>query len=386
MRLLDIRSNGVTARVCTLVRIGTLFCLMQGVVVHAWNQADDFADMHREAGSLSIKASAGFESNIFEVNDRREPATGAWFQETTIEDTIPLGSGSSWSVTLEGAWKSFYGYSEADEYLAKPGLAWRVIDDDATTLTLNAHGARYRERIHSPFTRLTEHSEPGWSAGAGWDLERKLADKEQFTWEGGVDAQWFDSAPQDNFQFTSKAAFERQVGEALAWSVGTKWDFQRYRVRPPDVEVPGNPSDLSTLEGRLLAGCKWKLGAGWQFELEASRGGNFDLTNGYYNAGVVGVQALLRWDSGPWKLKLSAETEWVWSGKRDANINVPGHRLNAREYVFEAGVEFIVSEHFSVFLDGSAHLQRVNADESRDDATLNSFTDRTTRIGVACTF
>lgn len=336
---------------------------------------------------FNLRTSTGYQSNIFEVNNRIETPTASFFQETTFDASLPLdGKGGDVTAKLNGEWKKYFKHGEVDEYLIKPKLDWRVVDDDASTLHLEMRAARLRERIYSPFTRLPENSETGWSAGVGWKLERKLANESQFTWDGGTDYQWFDEVPFGNVVISTKAELERTLNDHIEWTAATKWDFQHYRQRPPDDVPAGTPRDLSTLEGRAMSGIRWKPRGGWHAAMELNGGYKFDLTNGYYDAGVVGVQFELGWESDEWKLKLGAEPEWVWFRNRPANVSNSRRRLFTEEYIFEAEMQYAIAKHCSIFAAAGVHVQCVNADESRPDATLNPFTDRTARIGVTCSF
>lgn len=368
-----------TKRTCNSLLCLTVLALVSSALL---GETDE-----KTGDSFNLRTTTGYQSNIFEVNDHIESPTGSWFQETTLDAQLPI-DGKEGGITgkLDGEWKAYFGHSEIDEYLIKPGLDFRVFDGTACTLNLDLHAARLRERIYSQFTSVPAFSEPGWSVGTGWKLERKLPDEDRFIWNGGVGYKWYDSVPFDNVVVSTKAEFQRNISGHLEWTAATKWDFQHYRQRPPDLEPPGTPLNLSTLEGRAITGISWKPGGGLHAEIEVNGGCNLDLTNGYYDAGVVAVKFEIGWESDDWKMKLSAEPEWVSFRNRPANLEHANINLFTQEYVVEAEVQYELTKNISFFAAAGIHLQGVNSDEARPDATLNRFNDYTARIGVACSF
>ncbi len=337
--------------------------------------------------ALILKTATGWQSNIFEVNDQREPTTGDWFQESSLLGTFLLdGKDGNWTANLNGRWKKYLTHNEVDEYLIKQNVAWQAITGGDTTLTLDVRAARLRERVSAEFARVSENSQPGWSGGAGWNLEKQNSRDTKFTWQGGADWQWFDDVPYDNLMLNTSAEFEIKSSDAVTWSASNTWDFRHYRQRPPDVEPPGMPASLSMLEGRAAGGVTWKLDGGWWLGAELNGGCNFDLTNGYYDAGVTGARAELRWEGERWKFKATVEPEWVWFRNRPTNIGSISRKLASQEYICEVSLNFTATKHLTVFVTAGSRLQRVNADESRDDAILNRFTDRTVLLGATWIF
>ena len=335
-----------------------------------------------------FRTGMAYESNIFEVNQHREAPSAAWYQESDLKVARPLRfADGSVAATFHGATKLFFGPSQLDEYRIQPGLTWEAVQEKDSNLLLDIRAARFSEPVGAAFLqRQPLVAVPGWSGGAGWKWERDVTEKTTLKWTGGAELQAFDSFAGSNLEIKTRAELVRGLTEGVKWTVATEWAYQHYRERPQDDESVLNPSRLSTVEGRAVTGLELNLGNDWHAELEMNGGYNGDLTNGYYDASVLGARVELRWEKGPWTVKAVAEPEQVWFRRRPANIDVAHRVLSTQEYVFELRIDYSWSERVTVFCQHSIHVQRTNSDESLSDATLNRFNDQIGNAGFAITF
>lgn len=340
------------------------------------------------AGNITFRTSAGYESNIFEVNEHRENATGSWFQDSDVRASNALSFGDGSVVaTFHARLKTYFSDGQSDEYVIQPGLAWHLPNAEDNEIVLDIHASRFREPIIPSYLRLEPtNSEPGWASGIGWKWEKSVADETTLNWLGSADYQTFDKVSADNLQIATAGELKRQVTDGLAWTLGTSWELQDYRNRPPDGESSLNPSGLQTLEGRATALLEFALGGDWHGEVGINGGYNFDFTNGYYDAAITGAQAELRWETKRCTVKATVEPEWVWFQRRPANFNIPGSALRTQEYLFAIRAEYHWSERLTLFFQASSHLQRTNANENRNDATLNRFANQIGYTGLSLSF
>lgn len=330
----------------------------------------------------------GYESNIFELNYQQENPTGAWYQDSSLQIENPFQTGNAnLAATLNASVKTYFGQSQINEYILKPGLTWHVIDSETETLNLDVRASRFQERIYNEnLQNAPNRSERGWSIGAGGKWEKDVLDQWQLTWTSGSDLQLFDNAFLNNLKITTKTNFEREIVTNLKWSLGSQFEYQSYRNRPIDSESAINPSGLNTLESRGFTGWSYEFGRTWVAELEVNGGYNSDLTNGFYNANVLGARMELRWESTPWKIKVSGEPEWLSFSNRRANLEVANHTLSTQEYNFDIRVDYQWSERLGIFCQGTGHFQQTNSDLSRGDAALNKFGNQIISTGISVLF
>src|SRR5262249_33729501 len=156
---------------------------------------------------------------------------------------------------------------------------------------------------------------------------------------------------------------QAHLSDDLELTGGTDWEFQRYRVRPHDLESKLNPTSLATLEGRASIELKSRATGGYALAVSLNAGPNIDLTNGYYNAAVIGVQAEFGRRIGKWKVTASIEPEFVWFTQRPANLGKTGDKLFTQEYLFGFGIQYDWTKHVKIFCSDEVHLQESSSDE-----------------------
>ena len=336
---------------------------------------------------LSLKTGVAWESNIFQVNERRERAAGDGLTESKMELSLPLdGKDGVFSATFQGEAKTYFSHSYVNEYLVQPGLAWRAYDVDDTKITLNVHAGWFSERVYTEFQRAPNEALPGVYLGGGGALETELSDRTTLTVEEKLRYQYFTNTGPDNFQSTTKVEAAMEWRDGLKFTGGTEWSYQNYTTRPSESAGLSNPRGLQMLEGRIVTGLDVELGAGWFLEAALTGGPRIDLTNGYYDAAVLGSRLELRWERNQWTVKLTAEPEWVRFFQRPANSGEPSPKLATQEYTGRLEVEYAWSKRLTFIAGCAAHFQAVNADQSRDDATLNSYLDKTVSLGVSYSY
>jgi len=336
--------------------------------------------------AIEAKTAMGYESNPLEANNSLGQAKGSAFSETTVDLSVPLdGPQGVFTATFSGLYKPYFERGNLDEYNIQPGLRWRAIDTDATTLKLNMYVSRYRVRVYNQLEPIANYSAEGWGGGMMWNLESKLSEKIKLLWEGNAGYQVFDSIEQNNGQDYTRVAFEKKVSDKLKLIAGTAWSFQGYKNRPPDAPAH-NPPDWQMLVGRGFIGQESTLGADWTLVTELSGGHNFDLTNGYYDANDIGGKVEVRWKVNKWKLKASANPEFLWYGNRPANFGRSQGNLRTRGCAFECGVEYAWTDSLDLFLSQAVHEQVTNSNETQPNPTYNNFTDSTSKGGVMIAF
>jgi hypothetical protein len=336
---------------------------------------------------FQARVALGFESNVFEVNGRFDNPVADGFVDSSLAVSVPLKQmGDDARFDFSGTSKIYFRESQIDEYLLKPDLVFGDIDLSGATLQLDAWFTLLRERIFNEFGRVPDRSEPGASGGFGWNLDSDLSKKTSFTWSGETEYQTFFSAPNDNIRVNSKGEFQTPLNADLDLNSGTEWEFQRYRVRPRDIEAQLNPRSLATLEGRGFVELDLHPGRNYVFEAGLNAGPNIDLTNGYYNAAVIGASAEIRRRIGKFKVIGSAEPELVWFTNRPTNLSKRGEKLFTQEYLFEFEVEYDWTKHIKFFCAEILHVQESSSDESKADAVLNSFIDNSVKGGVIISF
>jgi len=341
---------------------------------------------------IEAKSAFGFESNIFQT-DNRSPMVGDGFWETSVDVLAPLdGKDGVLTATFSETSKLYFDHSYLDEYTLTPGLAWRALDTGATTLKVLVHGARFQERIYTIGQPLPNHAEAGWSGGGGWDLKSKLTDKTTLSWTADTTYQGFDRVPQNNLQPQSGATLAMQVRDGLKLKAGTQWGYQDFQVRPDDTIAPPqgpgssltNPSRLQMLTGRGLLGAEWTVGGGWAVETTVNAGYNFDLTNGFYNADVLGVHVGLRWETGKWAFTGAFDPECDWYRRRTANLGQQGGLLRTQEYSMAFGIEYAWTDYLKVLYSNTARIQSSNSCIA--EPSVDRFDDFITSVGVTVSF
>jgi hypothetical protein len=329
----------------------------------------------------------GFESNVFQVNNRFDNPVGVGFVDSNLDLSLPVKEiGEDVRFSLTADWKKYFRENRIDEYLVKPGVTFGGIDLGDATLELEPFVSLLRERIFNQFSTTPDHSDAGASGGMNWDLESDLSKTVNIHWTGETEYQTFFDAPNDNVRIETAGEVQSRINDTLELTGGTDWEFQRYRVRPHDLESQINPTPLATLEGRASIELKSHAAGGYALAVSLNAGPNIDLTNGYYNAAVIGAQAEFGRRIGNWKLTATIEPELVWFTQRPANLNKMGDKLFTQEYLFGFGVEYDWNKHVRIFCSDEIHLQESSSDESRSDAVLNSFTDNTVKIGMTVVF
>ena len=348
---------------------------------------DTLSPHSTEAISLDAQLGFGFESNVFEINQRFENPVADEFSNGSFDFSVPLKSVAEDLVfDLSGTWKKYFHERQIDEYAFKPELSLEDIAVGPAKLTLSIDTGLVRERIYNQFGDVPERSEPGVGGGGGWTLEADLSHESTFTWTGEVEAKTFFKVPQDNIRISSEAEVAVPLVPSLYLHGGTEWELQCYRVRPFDAEADLNPRSLGTIEGRGFLSLESKPSRGWAWELALNAGPNIDITNGYYNAAVLGGRVDIARRLEAWTFRVSAEPEWVWFSHRPANLSQPAEKLFTQEYVFECGVEYACTKFLKIFGAEIVHLQYSSSHEVQPDAVLNSFIDIRFEGGVSFSY
>jgi hypothetical protein len=337
--------------------------------------------------AFEAEVGLGFESNVFEVNGRYDNPVGDEFLSANLDLSVPIKEiGDEVRLDFNGTLKKYFRENQIDEYLLKPDLVFGGIDVGGATLELDGRVALLRERIFNDFGRIPSQSEPGASGGAGWNLESDISKTTTVTWTGEAEYQTFFNAPNDNIRVASEEEFKTSLNGNLELNAGANLEFQRYRVRPSDIESQLNPNALATLEGRGFVGLNSHFDGGYGIGAALNAGPNIDLTNGYYDAAVIGARAEIRRRIGNFKLTGSVEPELVWFIRRPANLGRSSEKLFTEEYVFEFALEYSWSRNVKLFCSEALHVQESSSDESKADAVLNSFINNSVKSGVIITF
>jgi len=335
---------------------------------------------------IEVESAIGYRSNVYETNQAVEPSVGDWFWNIRTELSHPLAINSDVSVTFLGHWLQYFNLPQLNDYLFQPGIAWKVFDEDDSSLELSIGGGAFRERIFLQFQNAPDNSVPGLTGSAGWKWTKGLGDENSLIWSGGVNYQYFYNQPQNNLTVSTEAKWVHDFDGKTSLEFGTQWAGQHYHVRPEDSESPGNPAPLTTIEGRGFCRYKVDIGAGFTAEISLNLGGNIDATNGYYDAWAIGGEAALHWECGNWKLGIGAEPEYVWFLNRPADVGTADKKLRTQEYVMECSVEYQLTEQVSLVGRFANHLQITNSDQFSPNATLQSFSDNTISFGVSLSY
>ena len=337
--------------------------------------------------TIGATTGVGYYSNIFEADGRRASTVSDGFSQSTLKLSIPfMIANGTFSATFAASARAYFSEAQADEYLIKPGIEWRAAINQNVTFTAAASVARFRELLTFESKRLFDRSEPGWAEAISWTLVARVSEKSSLNWVTSVEYQTFDSVPQNNFQSTTKAQFTTSMGAGQTFIVGSEWHYYNYPQRPRDSESSVNPVALQVVEGRGFVGYNSKLGSGWNLEAEVTCGPNLDITNGYYNAAVLGGMFELRYETGRWELKATLEPEATWFSRRPANLGQPQRHLLSQQVLLGIGGEFRLHKNFLLFFSETFDVLNANGHASKNDVTANNFRTNVATIGIRITF